>query len=76
MPTMPIRFATGSCRASGNCADELSSLEWHERDHGPGHSVRVLKEFLDKTPKDRIVEADAEGAELPEEKIYNIRGQV
>ena len=33
------------------------------------------KEFLASTPRGRDVEADAEGAELPEEKIYNIEGE-
>jgi len=30
------------------------------------------KEFLAEKPKGRDVEADAEGAELPDEKIYNL----
>ena len=30
------------------------------------------KEFLAKTPRGRDVEADAAGAELTEEKIYNL----
>ena len=30
------------------------------------------KEFLAETPRGRDVEADAEGAELPDEKIYNL----
>jgi hypothetical protein len=33
------------------------------------------KEFLAETPKGRNVEADAEGAELPDEKIYNVEGE-
>ena len=33
-------------------------------------------EFLAETPKGRDVEADAEGAELPDEKIYNVEGEV
>ena len=34
------------------------------------------REFLIKTPRGRDVEADAEGAELPEEKIYNTEGEL
>jgi len=30
------------------------------------------KEFLAETPKGRDVKADAMGAELPDEKIYNV----
>lgn len=44
-----------------------------KRDHGPGHPVRVLVEFLSEKPKGRDVEADAEGAELPGEKIIMFR---
>lgn len=33
------------------------------------------KEFLAETPHGRDVEADAEGADLPGEKIYNIEGE-
>lgn len=32
------------------------------------------KEFLAEKPKGRDVEADAEGSELPDEKIYNVEG--
>ncbi len=35
----------------------------------------IYKEFLAKTPKSRDVEADAEGTELPDEKIYNVEGE-
>ncbi len=34
------------------------------------------KEFLSEKPKGRDVEADAEGAELPDEKIYNMEGEL
>jgi hypothetical protein len=33
------------------------------------------KEFLAGKPKGRDVEADTEGAELPDEKIYNLEGE-
>ena len=33
------------------------------------------KEFLAEKPRGRDVEADAEGAELPDEKIYNVAGE-
>jgi hypothetical protein len=33
------------------------------------------KEFLAEKPRGRDVEADAEGAELPDEKIYNVDGE-
>jgi len=33
------------------------------------------KEFLAVKPKGRNVEADAQGAELPDEKIYNVEGE-
>jgi len=33
------------------------------------------KEFLAEKPHGRDVEADAEGAELPDEKIYNVEGE-
>jgi len=33
------------------------------------------KEFLAAKPKGRDVEADAEGSELPDEKIYNVEGE-
>jgi len=33
------------------------------------------KEFLAAKPKSRDVEADAEGSELPDEKIYNVEGE-
>jgi len=32
-------------------------------------------EFLAEKPRGRDVEADAEGAELPDEKIYNVEGE-
>jgi hypothetical protein len=32
------------------------------------------KEILAEKPRGRDVEADAEGAELPDEKIYNVEG--
>ena len=34
------------------------------------------KEFLAEAPRGRDVEADAERAELPREKIYNILGSL
>ena len=34
------------------------------------------KEFLAERPKGHDVEADTEGAELPDEKIYNVEGEV
>jgi len=33
------------------------------------------KEFLAEKPKGHDVEVDAEGAELPGEKIYNVEGE-
>jgi len=33
---------------------------------------KSYKEFLVEKPKGRDVEADAEGADLPDEKIYNL----
>ena len=33
------------------------------------------KEFLAEKPRGRDVEADAQGAELPGEKIYNVEGE-
>ena len=33
------------------------------------------KEFLAEVPSGRDVEADAEGAGLPDEKIYNVEGE-
>ena len=33
---------------------------------------KLYKEFLAKKPRGRDVEADVQGAELPDEKIYNV----
>ena len=33
------------------------------------------REFLAEKPRGRDVEADAEGAELPDEKIFNVEGE-
>jgi hypothetical protein len=34
------------------------------------------KEFLAETPRGRDMEADAQGAELPGEKIFNVEGEI
>ena len=99
MLTMLVRFATGSCQASGNQTDELSFVGRHGyTDIYPVErllrDVRLItiwtetneimdlviqsefyKEFLAEVPKGREAEADAEGAELPDEKVYNVEGE-
>ena len=49
---------------------------WEVADEMRIFQHEFYKEFLAKKPRGRDVEADAEGAELPREKLYNVEEEV